>query len=46
VPDGCEPEELAALVFDQEKEAYPEAIRLLQDGRVQIDGRRTVITRT
>ncbi|MFN9720811.1 MAG: phosphoribosylglycinamide formyltransferase [Planctomycetota bacterium] len=36
VPDGCTPDQLAALVFEQEKIAYPEAIRRLADGRVLI----------
>ncbi len=43
VPDGCTSDELASLVFEQEKVAYPEAIRLLARGAVTIHGRRTVI---
>ncbi len=31
---------LAARVFEQEKVAYPEAIRLFAEGRLKIDGRR------
>lgn len=34
------PEEIAAKVFAQELEAYPEAIRLLASGRLVVDGRR------
>lgn len=41
VPDGCSPEQLAALVFDEEKVAYPEAIRDLASGNIQIVGRTT-----
>jgi formyltetrahydrofolate-dependent phosphoribosylglycinamide formyltransferase len=36
-------ESLAARVFEQECEAYPEAIRLFAEGRLQIDGRRVHI---
>ncbi|MBL8814247.1 MAG: phosphoribosylglycinamide formyltransferase [Planctomycetaceae bacterium] len=43
VPDGCTADELASLVFEQEKLAYPEAIRLLASGALTINGRRTVI---
>jgi phosphoribosylglycinamide formyltransferase-1 len=34
---------LAARVFEEEKVAYPEAIRLIQQGRVRIDGRRVLV---
>jgi len=34
------PDTLAARVFEQECEAYPEAIRLFAEGRLQIEGRR------
>jgi formyltetrahydrofolate-dependent phosphoribosylglycinamide formyltransferase len=40
VLDADTPESLAARVFDQECEAYPEAIRLFAEGRLQIEGRR------
>lgn len=43
VPDGCSADDLAGLVFEQEKIAYPEAIRLLASGAVRISGRRTLI---
>lgn len=43
VPDDATPEELAALVFEQEKEAYPEAIRLFAEGRLKIEGRRVIV---
>ncbi len=36
VPDDATADQLAGLVFEQEKIAYPEAIRLLADGRVKI----------
>lgn len=42
VPDLCTADELASLVFDQEKLAYPEAIRRLAAGEVLISGQRTV----
>ena len=41
IPDGCTADELSALVFEQEKIAYPEAIRLLASGRLKIKNRRT-----
>jgi formyltetrahydrofolate-dependent phosphoribosylglycinamide formyltransferase len=37
------PETLAARVFAQECEAYPEAIQLIADGRIRVDGRRVRI---
>jgi phosphoribosylglycinamide formyltransferase-1 len=42
--DNDTPEDLAARVFEQEKIAYPEAIRLLSEGRLQIDGRRVRVS--
>ncbi len=41
VPDRCTADELASLVFEQEKIAYPEAIRQLASGRLLIENRRT-----
>jgi len=41
VPDLCTADELASLVFEQEKIAYPEAIRQLASGRLMIENRRT-----
>src|SRR5438552_18232413 len=38
------PESLAARVFEQECEVYPEAIRLFAEGRLQIEGRRVHIS--
>jgi len=38
VLDADTPDDLAARVFDQECQAYPEAIRLFAAGRLQIDG--------
>jgi folate-dependent phosphoribosylglycinamide formyltransferase PurN len=43
VPDGCSANELASLVFEQEKIAYPEAIRQLASGAVRIVGGRTTL---
>lgn len=44
VLDDDTPDTLAARVFDQEKLAYPEAIRLFQEGRLNVAGRRVAIT--
>ena len=44
VMEGDDPEALAARVFEAECEAYPEAIRLIAEGRVRVDGRRVVIS--
>lgn len=38
------PDALAARVFEAECEAYPEAIRLIAEGRVAVQGRRVVIS--
>ena len=43
VLDDDTPETLAARVFQQECEAYPEAIRLFAEGRLQVAGRRVRI---
>lgn len=43
IPDGTTADELAALVFEQEQIAYPEAIRRVVSGKLQIDGRRTAL---
>ena len=40
VLDDDTPDALAARVFEEEKVAYPEAIRLFAQGRLRIDGRR------
>jgi phosphoribosylglycinamide formyltransferase-1 len=40
VLDDDTPEALAARVFEQECEAYPEAIRLFAEGRLRVEGRR------
>ncbi len=40
VLDEDTPETLAARVFEQECEAYPEAIRLFAEGRLRVEGRR------
>ena len=37
------PETLARRVFEEEKIAYPQAIRLFHDGRLRVDGRRVRI---
>lgn len=39
VPDGCTPDDLASLVFEQECEAYPEAIRAYAEGRISVRNR-------
>jgi phosphoribosylglycinamide formyltransferase-1 len=43
VLDADTPETLAARVFAQECEAYPEAIRLFGEGRLRVVGRRVVV---
>lgn len=43
VSDDDTPDTLAARVFEQECEAYPEALRLLASGQVQVAGRRVRI---
>ena len=42
VPDRCTADQLASLVFEQEKIAYPEAIRRLASGRLMVENRRTI----
>jgi phosphoribosylglycinamide formyltransferase 1 len=37
------PDTLAARVFEQECEAYPEAIQLFAEGRLKLDGRRVTV---
>jgi phosphoribosylglycinamide formyltransferase-1 len=44
VKDGDTPDTLAARVFQAECEAYPEAVRLIAEGRVTVQGRRVVIS--
>jgi formyltetrahydrofolate-dependent phosphoribosylglycinamide formyltransferase len=44
VLDDDTAETLAARVFEEEKAAYPEAIRLFQAGRLKVDGRRVRTT--
>jgi formyltetrahydrofolate-dependent phosphoribosylglycinamide formyltransferase len=43
VLDDDTPDTLAARVFEQESEAYPEAIRLYAEGRLLLEGRRVRI---
>lgn len=43
VRDDDTPDALAARVFAQECEAYPEAIRLFAEGRLRVEGRRVRI---
>jgi formyltetrahydrofolate-dependent phosphoribosylglycinamide formyltransferase len=45
VLDDDTPQALAHRVFEEEKIAYPEAIRLFQQGRLRVKGRRVRITR-
>jgi folate-dependent phosphoribosylglycinamide formyltransferase PurN len=40
--DGSTADDVANLVFEQEKIAYPEAIRRVISGRLAIDGGRTI----
>ena len=42
VPDGATADELASMVFEQEKLAYPEAIRRVSSGQLGVKDRRTV----
>ncbi|MEZ6127263.1 MAG: phosphoribosylglycinamide formyltransferase [Planctomycetaceae bacterium] len=42
IPDGATADEVGSLVFEQEKLAYPEAIRRVTSGRLAIDGSRTL----
>ena len=44
VKDGDTSDTLAARVFQAECEAYPEAIRMIAEGKVTVQGRRVVIT--
>ena len=44
VRDDDTPATLAARVFEEEKIAYPQAIRLFAEGRLKIDGRRVRVT--
>ncbi len=44
VKDGDTPDTLAARIFQAECEAYPEAIRLIAEGKVTVQGRRVVIS--
>jgi phosphoribosylglycinamide formyltransferase-1 len=43
VLDSDTPETLAARVFEEECEAYPEAIRLFAEGRLRIEGRKVIV---
>jgi phosphoribosylglycinamide formyltransferase 1 len=45
VLDDDTPDTLAARVFEAECAAYPEAIQLIADGRVTVEGRRVRIAR-
>ena len=42
IPDGSSADDVASLVFEQEKIAYPEAIRRVVSGRLAIDRQRTL----
>ena len=44
VKEGDDPDTLAARVFQAECEAYPEAIRLIAEGRATVQGRRVIIS--
>jgi len=41
IPEQATAEDVADLVFDREKAAYPEAIRRVASGQLYVDGRRT-----
>lgn len=43
VRDDDTPESLAARVFEQECEAYPEAVTLFAEGRLCVEGRRALV---
>jgi formyltetrahydrofolate-dependent phosphoribosylglycinamide formyltransferase len=43
VLDDDTPDTLAARVFEQECEAYPEALQAFADGRLRIEGRRVLV---
>ncbi len=45
VLDDDTPESLAARVFAEECEAYPEAVRLFAEGRLTVRGRRVLVSR-
>jgi folate-dependent phosphoribosylglycinamide formyltransferase PurN len=45
VLDDDTPESLAARVFTEECEAYPEAVRLFAEGRLAVRGRRVAVCR-
>jgi phosphoribosylglycinamide formyltransferase-1 len=44
VQEGDTPDTLAARVFVAECEAYPEALALLADGKVTVQGRRVIVS--
>jgi phosphoribosylglycinamide formyltransferase 1 len=46
VLDDDTPETLAARVFQAECEAYPEALQLIAEGRVRVEGRRVLVSRS
>jgi folate-dependent phosphoribosylglycinamide formyltransferase PurN len=43
VVEGDTPKSLAERVFEEECRAYPDAIRLFQQGRLKIEGRKVTI---
>lgn len=44
IQEGDTPDALAARVFAAECDAYPEAIRLIAEGRVTVQGRRVIVS--
>jgi len=44
VMDGDTEETLSARILEQEHQLYPEAIRLISEGRIKVDGRRVSIS--
>ena len=44
VMDGDTEEALSARILEQEHQLYPEAVRLISEGRIKVDGRRVSIS--
>lgn len=42
LPEGCDADDVAKLVFTEETVAYPEAIRRVTSGSLRVDGRRAI----
>ena len=46
VLDDDSPETLAARILEEEHRIYPEALQLIAEGRIRIEGRRVIVTPT